>query len=147
MYTNQKMSEGIPLLASINPVSQGVGSISSGWISAANLHQIMAIISTGVLGASATVDAKVQQATSNAGAGAKDVTGKAITQIVKATGDNKQALINLRADDLDSANGFTFVAITLTVGVAASQVAAYLLGNPRFQPAEAYNNASVAQVV
>jgi hypothetical protein len=39
----------------------------------------------GVLGASATVDAKLQQATDNSGTGVKDVTGKAITQLVKAT--------------------------------------------------------------
>jgi hypothetical protein len=147
MYPNQKMSEGMPLLTSIAPISQGVGTVTSGWIPVTNAHQLIALIQTGVLGASATVDAKIQQATSAAGAGAKDLTGKAITQIVKATGDNKQAMINFRASDLDVTNGFTYVAIVMTVGVAASQVAALLLSNPRFQPAEAYNNASVVQVV
>jgi hypothetical protein len=147
MYPNQKMSEGMPLLTSIAPISQGVGAVTSGWIPVTNAHQLIALIQTGVLGASATVDAKIQQATSAAGAGAKDLTGKAITQIVKATGDNKQAMINFRASDLDVTNGFTYVAIVMTVGVAASQVAALLLSNPRFQPAEAYNNASVVQVV
>jgi hypothetical protein len=147
MYPNQKMSEGMPLLTSIAPISQGVGTVISGWIPVTNAHQLIALIQTGVLGASATVDAKLQQATSAAGAGAKDLTGKAISQIVKATGDNKQAMINFRASDLDVTNGFTYVAIVMTVGVAASQVAALLLSNPRFQPAEAYNNASVVQVV
>jgi hypothetical protein len=147
MYPNQKMSEGMPLLTSIAPISQGVGTVTSGWIPVTNAHQLIALIQTGVLGASATVDAKLQQATSAAGAGAKDLTGKAISQIVKATGDNKQAMINFRASDLDVTNGFTYVAIVMTVGVAASQVAALLLSNPRFQPAEAYNNASVVQVV
>ena len=52
----------------------------------AKFAEIMALIQTGVLGAAATLDAKLQQATDAAGTGAKDITGKAIVQIVKATG-------------------------------------------------------------
>jgi hypothetical protein len=37
----------------------------------------IAVIKTGVLGASATVDAKLQQATDSSGTGVKDITGKA----------------------------------------------------------------------
>lgn len=69
-------------------------------------------------------------------------------QIVEVTGDNKQALINLRPDDLDVTNGYAFVRLSLTVAVAASLTAAQLLGfNPRFAPGDASNQAAVAQVV
>ena len=106
------------------------------------------MVQTGVLGTLATVDAKLQQATDSTGAGAKDLAGRAITQIVKATGDNKQALINLKPEELDTLNGFGFVRVALTVGVAASITGAQLLGvNPRFAPADAGNQAAVVQVV
>jgi len=148
MFPNAKGSELFSVLATIDPASQAVGTVTTGWISAGNHHTLLALVQSGVLGTGATLDAKLQQATDASGTGAKDVTGKAITQIVKATGDNKQALINLRPDDLDVTNGYSFVRLSLTVAVAASLTAAQLLGfNPRFAPGDASNQAAVAQVV
>ena len=148
MFPNAKGSELFSVLATIDPASQAVGTVTTGWISAGNHHTLLALVQSGVLGTGATLDAKLQQATDASGTGAKDVTGKAITQIVKATGDNKQALINLRPDDLDVTNGFAYVRLSLTVAVAASLTAAQLLGfNPRFVPGDASNQAAVAQVV
>lgn len=146
MYTNARLAEQLSILGTIDPVSQAAGTITTGWLSAANHERFMALLQTGVLGAGATVDAKLQQATDNAGTGAKDVTGKAIVQIVKATGDNKQALINLRAEELDLANNFTFFRLSITVGVAASLVGASVLGGvPKNLPGSALNQAGVAQ--
>ena len=148
MFPNAKGSELFSVLATIDPASQAVGTVTTGWISAGNHHTLLALVQSGVLGTGATLDAKMQQSTDASGTGAKDVTGKAITQIVKATGDNKQALINLRPDDLDVTNGYAFVRLSLTVTVAASLTAAQLLGfNPRFTPGDASNQAAVAQVV
>jgi len=148
MFTNSKASEMLAILATIDPASQSAGSATTGWVSVANHHGLLAVVQTGVLGTLATVDAKLQQATDSSGAGAKDVAGRAITQIVKATGDNKQALINLKPEELDSVNGFGFVRVALTVGVAASITGAQLLGvNPRFAPADSGNQAAVVQVV
>ncbi len=148
MFTNSKASEMLAILATIDPASQSAGSATTGWVSVANHHGLLAVVQTGVLGTLATVDAKLQQATDSTGAGAKDVAGRAITQIVKATGDNKQALINLKPEELDTLNGFGFVRVALTVGVAASITGAQLLGvNPRFAPADAGNQAAVVQVI
>ena len=148
MFTNSKASEMLAILATIDPASQSVGVATTGWVSVANHHGLLAVVQTGVLGTLATVDAKFQQATDSSGAGAKDVAGRAITQIVKATGDNKQALINLKPEELDTINGFGFVRVALTVGVAASITGAQLLGvNPRFAPADAANQAAVVQVI
>ena len=78
----------------------------------------------------------------------KDVATKAIVQIVKATGDNKQALINLKPEDVDNINGFGFIRLSLTVGVAASLVSGQLLGvNPRYATADAFNQAGVVQII
>ena len=148
MFTNSKASEMLAILATIDPASQSAGSATTGWVSVANHHGLLAVVQTGVLGTLATVDAKLQQATDSTGAGAKDVAGRAITQIVKATGDNKQALINLKPEELDTINGFGFVRVALTVGVATSITGAQLLGvNPRFAPADSGNQAAVVQVI
>ena len=148
MFTNSKASEMLAILATIDPASQSAGSATTGWVSVANHHGLLAVVQTGVLGTLATVDAKLQQAIDSTGAGAKDVAGRAITQIVKATGDNKQALINLKPEELDTLNGFGFVRVALTVGVAASITGAQLLGvNPRFAPADSGNQAAVVQVI
>jgi len=117
-------------------------------VSVANFNKLLALIATGVLGAAATVDAKFQQATDAVGTNAKDVSGAAITQIVKATGDNVQAEINLDPQQLDVSNGFAYVQLSVTVGAAASLTAALLLGfTPRFAPASDFNAASVKQIV
>ena len=148
MFTNSKASEMLAILATIDPASQSAGSATTGWVSVANHHGLLVVVQTGVLGTLATVDATLQQATDSTGAGAKDVAGRAITQIVKATGDNKQALINLKPEELDTLNGFGFVRVALTVGVAASITGAQLLGvNPRFAPADVANQAAVVQVI
>lgn len=148
MNPNLKFPERNAIVATIDPVAQAVGTVTTGWVSMAQFHSITALIQTGVLGSGATVDAKLQQATSAAGAGAKDIAGKALTQIVKASGDAKQATIDLRGTDLDGNGGFSFVALTLTVGGATSLLSAALIGNnPVYVPASAANQAGVLQQV
>ena len=133
MHPFLKPSDAFTLLEEIDPISQGAGTVTTDWIKASDFHQFLALISTGVMGAAATLDAKFQQATDGAGSGAKDVTGSSITQIVKATGDNKFAFINLDPQKLDVAGGFDYIRLSMTVGVAASLVAGYLFGvAPRF---------------
>ncbi|PUA17269.1 hypothetical protein [Glaciimonas sp. PCH181] len=148
MNTNIKLNEKIAILAAINPSSINAGTVVSAWVPAANFHSISAQIQTGAMTATGTLDAKLRQATDAAGTGAKDVPGKAITQILAASGSNVQASIELRAEDLDVANAFAFVALSLTIGAAASIVGAQLLGaNARYAPASALNATSVVQVV
>lgn len=146
MNTNIKLTEQIAILAALNPVSVAASTVVTSWVPVANYHSFVAAIQTGVLGTAATVDAKFRQATDASGTGAKDVTGKAITQIVKATGDNVQAFIEMRGEEIDSNNAFTHIALSVTVGTAASILAAQLIGsNPRYLPPT--NAVSVVQVV
>ena len=148
MYSNAKGSEALSILATLDPVSQAAGTVATAWVTVTNFHAFLAIVETGVLGASATLDARIQQAQDGAGTGVKDIAGRAIVQIVKAIGDNKQALINFKPEDLDNANGFAFVRLSLTVGGAASLVAGKVIGvHPRFAPAEAFNQGAVVQVI
>lgn len=126
---NVRVSDLVAVLGRIAPISQAAGTATSGWIDASQYPQLAAILETGVLGASATVDAKFQQATDSSGTNAKDITGAAITQIVKGgSSDGKEAIVNLRAEALDINNGFNYVQFSITVGTAASLVGALIVG-------------------
>jgi hypothetical protein len=145
---NIKGSELVAVMGAINPSAQAAGAATSGWLSMAQFQKLVALVQVGTFGASATVDAKIQQATDSSGTGAKDVTGKAIVQMLAAGGNNVQAEINLDAAELDVNNGFSYVQLSVTVGTAATGTAALVLGiAPRFLPGSDFNNASVAQIV
>ena len=133
-------SEYTAVVGVINPVNKSTaGSSSTGWISAADYGAYLAIIAAGAIAATASVAAKLEQATDSSGTGAKDITGKAITTL-GGSDDNKQALINLRPEELDLANDFTHFRLTLTVADTASPdvgalIAALVLGTAaRFEP-------------
>ena len=144
---NSLPSERVALLTAVAPSSSSAAQ-TSGWVDAAGFRRIMAVISAGVFGSSATIDAKLRQATSSGGAGAKDITGAALTQMLAAGGNNKQAIINLNTDSLDATNGYRYVGLTLTVGTAASLVSAELFGFDAFNdPASMSNPAAVVQTV
>lgn len=120
----------------IDPDAYAAGTVTSGWISMADFGAIQAIVMAGDLGTSATLDAKLEQASDSSGTGAKDITGKAITQLTQAGSDsNKQAIINCRADELDVDNSFTHVRLSMTVATATSDAGALVLGHDaRYAP-------------
>lgn len=143
---NTRPSDLFTLLDVLDPISQGAATVTTGYIDMKTFEALMAVIHTGVMGASGTLDAKLQQATSAAGANVKDVSGSAITQVVKATGDNKQVIITCQDEQLDSAGGFEWVRLSITIGTAASLISAEVYGlGARYQPQT--QKATVAQVL
>lgn len=148
MLLNTKPSEAIALLNSMSPASQAASTVNGSCVDVSKFHTIMAVIETGTLGASATVDFLLQQAKDTSATDVKNIVGKSITQIVKASGDDKQAIICVRTSELDVEGGFDCMRMKITVGTAASLVAAQLYGiGPRNGPASDNNAASVVQVV
>lgn len=137
------------VVAAIDPDAYAAGTVTTGWIAMSAWDSIMAIVMAGDLGASATLDAKIEQATDGSGTGAKDVTGKAITQLTQAgTDSNKQAIINLYADELDIANSFTHARLSMTVATATSDAGAVVLGLvPRYGPASDSDASTVDEIV
>lgn len=146
MITNQKLSEALALLAAIPPSAQAVGVVFSPWISLAEVDRILAIIQVGAFGALATVDASIAQAQDNKGTNAKPIgAGKAVA-LAASAGNDVQATIDVGATELDVANGYGFVQLGVSVGVAATETAALILGGcARYEPASGFNNASVVQ--
>lgn len=118
------------VLAAIDPDVTTASTVTTGWLDASAYDRFLAVVMAGTLGTNATVDAKIEQAQNASGTGAKDVTGKAITQLTQAGTDqsDKQALINLRQSDLDLANNFTHFRLSVTVGTATSDAGALVLG-------------------
>jgi hypothetical protein len=148
MLSTLRPSQSIAVLDRIAPISQAAGTVTGAWLSFSQFEAFMFVLQNGVLGASATVDAKIQQATDNTGTGVKDVTATIMTQNVKATDDGKVNIINLLERELDLANGFGWVRLSITVGTATSLVSAVVLGvNERYAPANTQNAAAVKQVV
>lgn len=148
MTPNSRVSENLAVLATIDPVSQGAGTVSTGYVDASKFAQLLALIDVGAMTATSTVDAKFQQATDNTGTGVKDVTGKAITQLLAAGGNNRQVQIDLRDEQLDVTNGFRFVRLTVTVAAAASLLSAVVFGAwARQGTAADSNQAGVVQIV
>lgn len=148
MYQSLKFSDRAGILTTLDPASVAASTVLTSWVPVSKWHSVAAILQTGVLGASATVDAKLRQATDSSGTGAKDITGKSITQLVKASHDNKQAIIEAKAEDLDQANAFTHVALSVTVGTAASILSAVLFGhNARYLPGSDFDDVDVVQIV
>jgi hypothetical protein len=92
-----------------------------------------------------TVDFKLQDATSSGGS-FSDITGKAITQLTQAGTDaDKQAIINLRFDELQEDG--RYVKAVMTVATDASDSSAIVMGLPRYYPASDNDIASVDEIV
>ncbi len=142
-----KPSQRAGVLGGIPPISATTVQTSA-WLDATIFHNILFKVSVGVIAATGLVDAQVQQATSNAGAGAKAITGKSITTFTAAANSGNQALINLRQEDLDIANGFKWVQLSITPSVAAALISGAALGfDPRNLSADKNAAATQVQVV
>lgn len=148
MTPNNRPSERAGIVGVISPDVHAVGARQTAWIAAGQAAKFMAVIFAGTLGAGATLDAKLEQATDAAGAGAKDIAGKAITQLVKATDDDKQAIINLNQDQLDINAGYTHFRLTMTVAAANSDTGGVVFSfDQRQGPASDGDLPSVKQIV
>lgn len=145
MFGNVKPSDRVGVVAAIDPDVTTASTVTTGWIDMAKWGAIMAVVMAGTLGASATLDAKLEQAKDTSGTSAKDIAGKAITQLTQAGNDSdKQSIINCFQQDLDIDNGFTHVRLSLTVGIATSDAGAIVLG---FDPVKGQANLSDASTV
>jgi hypothetical protein len=149
MMLNAKPSELAAVVGNIDPDAYAAGTYTSGWVNVRDFGALLAVVQAGDLGSSATLDAKLQQASDSSGTGAKDITGKAITQLTQAgTDSNKQSLINVRGEELDVDNGFTHVRLSMTVGTAASDAGGMLLGFvPARGPASDFDASTVDEIV
>lgn len=151
---NAKLNELLAIVDFFAPISQAAATVTTNWVYVGNLgDQLQYELDVGVMGASATIAASVQQATSSGGANAKAVTGKAIAGLTQTPTNNSGTIstIDFRCQDLDTNNGFDYVQLSITVGTAACLIAATLRASGRFEAVNAsgasLNSAAVLQQV
>lgn len=149
MASNLNPSQRAGLVAVIDPDAYAVGTLTTGWIDMQAWFAILAVLMVGDMVATATLNAKFQQAKDGSGTGAKDVSATAITALTQAgADDNKQALINLSSTDLDFNNGFRFVRLSATLAAAGADFGAVVIGlDRRFGAANEGNITAVDEVV
>ena len=146
---SKQPSEMAAVVAVIDPDANAAATITSTWVPMKNFEMLMAIVMVGDMVSTSTVDFKLQQATDSSGTGNKDISGKAITQLTEAgVDDNKQAVINLIAEELDVNGGFDHVAMVMTTAAAASDSGAAMLGfEPAIAPASDNDISTVDEIV
>jgi hypothetical protein len=135
MNTNQPTEE-MALLTTHWPAVRQVATHVSDWVLVRDYPRLLFKLKVGIMGASSTLDAKLQQASTSTGTGVKDISGKAITQLTQAgTDDNSVVGINLRTEELDVQGGFEYVRFSVTIAAADCTYDAELLGfDPRYAP-------------
>lgn len=142
-----KPSERAAIVATIDPASLTANTYVSDWVDASKFDNLMAVILLGAITANGTFNAKLIQSKAADGSNSIDVPSKSVTQLTAAgTDSNKQALINLRGDELTE--GYRYVALSITTATAATIAGAAILGfNPNYGPASDYDLASVDEIV
>ncbi len=119
MNVSSNATDLVSVQGLIEPVA-GAATYTTSWFYAGNANAWEAIVSAGTVGTS--VDAKIEQASDSSGTGAKDLSGSDISQLTSPG----SSLIQFKPADLDNANDFTHVRLSITT-VGASSVAAGVL--------------------
>jgi len=130
-----KLSENLKVDPAMNFATLNNSSNTPLWVSMKNYNDIMTIIHSQTIAAGGALTCQLRQATSAAGAGAKNITGK--TAAFTDAEDNTTKTIDCRAEDLDINNSFIYVGILITeTGVQNAGVdAEFVRGNPRYAQA------------
>ena len=138
-------SEQWAVIANIDPANNGIGETFSTEWDMSLWSRVQAVVQVGSMASSATLDFKLQDASSSGGS-LSDVTGKAITQLTEAgSDDDKQAVINLRFDELNDDGRYCKALMTVAAG--AVQSSAIILGLPRYYPASENDASTVDEIV
>ena len=141
------LQDSVAVVATIDPDAYAAAAYTSDWVDMSKFHDIQAIVLAGEMDATSTIDIVLQQATDSSGTGAKNITGKSATQLTD-TDDDKQVVLNCRADELDKDNKFDFLAVKVTVGTAASDMGAVIIGfDARYEAATANDLSTVDEIV
>lgn len=149
---NMLFSEEWAIAAVIDPDAYAPGTQLTGEVDMSYYEQLAVILLLGDRAAGVTVDLAIQSASTSGGSYAT-ITGKSITQIVDTSplsgASNKQAIINLRAEEITSNN--RYIKALLTLGAvspqANSDVSVVILGLARHRPAYDNDVSTVTEIV
>lgn len=131
MASNNLFHERAELLDTIYPVSSSTV-VNGAWVSVAGFDEIHIHIAIGLIAATGTVNADVNQATDSSGTGNKNLTDLAgndvaITQLADAA-DNVDIVISVLPSQLDTNNDFDHIRLSVTPATAAALLSATVWG-------------------
>ena len=134
-YTNLLFVDLNPV-TSHYPLSRQDAAHVSDWVNYKGAHGGALFVTVGNMPTGTTLDAKLQQAQDASGTGAKDITGKVITQLTAAGGDsNSLVAIEFQTEELDVNNGFEYVRFVVTIDGGDVVYGATLFSrNARYKP-------------
>lgn len=141
MSYTERFSEAHALLTTLHPVSVGISTVDSSYVSLANYNRAVLCLNVGVIAGGGSLNVQIRQATDTAGTSVKGIPTtagqtKLITALTQAGGDgNQNLLIELRTEELDVDNGFDCISVRYTVAGAAVLMSFELYGlEPRYKP-------------
>lgn len=139
--------EKLPVVEVIQPqsITAGATGVLTGAIDMQKYSRVTAILLSGTLGASGTLDLSATASATSGGTYAA-LSGKAITQMVKASNDSDVAIIEVDAGDV-AAVSKRYVKFHAVAGTAAATSALVVLGVPRNYDADLVEFANVVEKV
>lgn len=145
MY-NEKLSEKLAVVATIDPVSQSANTVYTDAIDMRYWRRVIFILSVGVMATNSTVDFSVVEGTTTSPTTAMSP-AKAITQLTQAsTDDAKQVVVEVAAEEMAAGN--RYIRGKLVVAAAASLVSVVGIADVgRYKPENGYDLASVDEIV
>lgn len=149
MSMTEYFSQGVAIAADgIHAASQSAAEKLTGAVDLSKWRQVLFLIDAGTLGTSGTLDFQVKASDATAGTYTA-VPSTAITQLVKATDDNKYAVVSVKAESISALGlNYAFIKGSLLPGTAAATSAVIVLGEAtRFEPASDSDASTVAQIV
>ncbi len=147
MNYESRVWEKLPVIEVIQPqaITAGATGVLTGAIDMTKYSRVIAVLLSGTLGASGTLDFKAVASATSGGTYAA-ITGKAITQMVKATNDNDVAIIEVDAGDV-AALSKQYLKFNAVAGTANATSAVVVLGVPRGYDADLVEFANVVEKV
>jgi hypothetical protein len=142
MYTEQ-LSQGLSIAAApIHPASYAAGTQNTGGVDMQKFRRVMFVLDVGVFGGGATVDMKLQESTDNVTFTDLAGTNVAITQLVAGGGNNREATLEVRTDQITK----RYVRAFVTIGTAVTLLCVIpVAGEAVNKPGAKQDDASVAQ--
>ena len=130
----QKLTEAVAFDALVAPQDVGTAPVTGAYVDCRHAGRIVLLAKAGAVTAGKILTVQAKQATSAAGAGAKDL-GAAVTSAGVGGAAPPDVEVEFVPEDLDGKSGFTFVSVTLSIDEVAKLGAAYLArGNRRYVP-------------
>lgn len=143
-----RVSDKLAVVGVIQPqaITFGATGVLTGAIDMKDWERLICVVQSGTLGSSGTLDVQAEASATSGGIYAL-ITGKAATQLVKATDDNKLVVIEVTQDDLAKVDK-RYVKFHMVAGTANATAGCVVLGVPAsYKKASDNDLAAVAEIV